>query len=1170
MVVSKKSICSYCGVGCGIILSYDSSTSEVCVEGDPDYPVNKGQLCSKGINLNHVAMNKEHRLLVPQMRKNRYSPLENVTWDSALERTAKVFASLIKRYGPNSVGFYVSGQLLTEEYYIANKLVKGFLKTNNIDTNSRLCMSSAVVGYKKALGEDVVPGSYEDIDNAECMLIAGANPAWCHPILFRRIERRKANFPDLKIITVDPRQTDTALASDLHLAIQPGTDIYLFNAIARHLIETNQINKEFIQNHTNNFESLKEFAFQYSIEEAAKVCGISAEAILQAANWIGSSKAFMSFWTMGLNQSSVGVNKNLALLNLSMITGQIGKKGAGPFSLTGQPNAMGGREVGGLSTMLAVHKDYANPVHVKEVETFWGVEGISTKAGLTATQMMDELLSGQLKAIWVICTNPIVSLPDSNKVEEALQSAKFLVVQDISSQSGCLSYADVVLPAANHFEKTGAMTNSERRISLVQKIMEPCGEALPDAEILWRFAEKMGWKEQFNYTSYSDIFDEYTKQTKNTNIDITGLSHEILKEKVSVKWPYNINTNIGKERLFEDHQFYTPDKKANLFGIDPDHLSEKLTTQFPLVLTTGRIRDQWHTMTKTGVVKKLNKHYPEPFIEIHPIDAERRGIIENNLVDVTGKRGDARVRAKITEKIKQGVVFMPMHWGKNENGSLGRSNNLTQDLLDKFSLQPDFKYSAVEVNMFQPPRLNIAIIGAGSAASEFIQTYRTEGGEGSISVFCKEPNAFYNRILLPDLLCGDKEWTDLIKLSAQQIKELDIDLYTNTSISKINHQKQEIEDHTGKIYSYDVLIVATGSAPFIPDPFPSDAPNFMGIRVKSDVERLKKLIQPNKPVVIIGGGLLGLEMAGALDEIEIPVVVIQQAEYLMPRQLDRTSAELLKKLLDKKKHLEICLNDEVIEFNQNSAGVIESIELRSGRVIECTAVLCSIGTRPNIQLLKAIGAECSLGVKVNHQLKTSIDHIYAIGEIAEFKNMIWGTTSAAEEQARVLAKYLCGDPQAVYKKSISMNLLKLKNINLCSIGTVNINAEDKSYEEVVLQDLSRQYYKKCIVKNGQLVGTILMGDKNEFSEFKQLIESEMELDELRDQLLRPGGKIKEPIKGKLVCSCNEVGEGNLKEALNKGCETVNGLMQETGAATGCGSCKIELTAWLNKQLILQS
>ena len=529
--MAHQTTCCYCGVGCGIVVKQEQH-GRLTVEGDKEHPSNRGLLCSKGMNLHYTVMDQSDRLLYPQMRGNRSMPMQRVSWDAALERTAAVFRTLIQKYGPDSVAFYVSGQCLTEEYYLVNKLIKGFIGSNNIDTNSRLCMSSAVVGYKLSLGEDSVPVCYDDIEEADVFLVQGANPAWCHPVLWRRVEAHKAANPHVKIITVDPRKTDTARSSDLHLPIRPGTDIVLNNAIGRLLIETGDIDLDFITNHADGFTAYQAQVMLRTVDEAADLCGIPADDIRQAAHWIGRSKGFLSLWTMGLNQSAIGVNKNLSLINLHLITGRIGTPGNGPFSLTGQPNAMGGRETGGLANILPAHRDVTNAAHRAEVEAFWqGPVKIADKPGLTATEMFDALADDRLKAIWIINTNPLVSMPDVNATEGALKNARFVVVQDVSSRADTVQFADVVLPAAAWLEKEGTMTNAERRIAHLPKIIDAPGEALPDSEIIWRFAQKMGFGDSFNYTSPSEVYDEYAQLTAGTNVDITGVNYEVLKTK---------------------------------------------------------------------------------------------------------------------------------------------------------------------------------------------------------------------------------------------------------------------------------------------------------------------------------------------------------------------------------------------------------------------------------------------------------------------------------------------------------------------------------------------------------------------------------------------------------------------------------------------------------------
>lgn len=1187
--MTHQTTCCYCGVGCGIVVKQEPN-GRLTVEGDKQHPSNRGMLCSKGMNLHYTVMDQSDRLLYPQMRLNRNRPMQRVSWDEALERTAAVFSTFIQKYGPDSVAFYVSGQCLTEEYYLVNKLIKGFIGSNNIDTNSRLCMSSAVVGYKLSLGEDSVPVCYDDIEEADVFLVQGANPAWCHPILWRRIEAHKAANPHVKIICVDPRRTDTARSSDLHLPIRPGTDIVLNNAIGRLLIENGDIDADFIANHADGFTAYQEQVMQRSVEEAADICGISPEAIQTVADWIGRSKGFLSLWTMGLNQSVVGVNKNLSLINLHLITGRIGKPGNGPFSLTGQPNAMGGRETGGLANSLPAHRDVVNAAHRAEVEAFWNSPvNIAAKPGLTATEMVDALADDRLKAIWIINTNPLVSMPDVNATETALKNARFVVVQDISNRADTVQFADVVLPAAAWLEKEGTMTNAERRIAYLPKVLDAPGEALPDSEIIWRFAQKMGYGDAFAYTNTSAVYDEYARLTEGTNVDVTGVTYELLKQKRTVQWPYSkaekesripkipagsLDNQVGTKRLFTNNRFYTPNGRAQIHAVPDENTSEPTDKDFPLVLTTGRIRDQWHTMTKTGRVAKLNQHIPQPFLQIHPSDAKARGIEEGQLVEVRGRRGEVRVKAQLTEDVRPGLCFLPMHWGKVMAGSsvgsnLNRANNLTNALVDPRSKEPDFKFSAVEVSPYSKPVEKIIIIGAGSAGLGFINAYRAlKSGRiespatpvnDELHVFSKEIYPFYNRVLLPDYISGAQSWDQLVKLREDQFAEARIIVHKGVGIAHIDRNAKVVVDTNGVEHTYDKIILGTGSQAFMPKGIPR-LPGIFNMRSRLDADSLMPFLNQSDPhTVIIGGGLLGLELAASLRQIQVRVTVIQRAGRFMERQLDSLASELLYlELLDR--GIEVYFNEEVQTFM--GTDTVEGIQLKSGKKLNCQVVVMAIGTVANIELAREAGLTCNRGVVVNDYLQTSDPDIFAAGEVAQWNGQMWGITLAAEQQAETAARFIAGDISQPYRGSLSISILKMEGLHLCSMGLteVPVNA-GRDYEEIVFIDKSKRYYKKCIVHGDKLVGAILVGDKNEFAEFRELIANGTELSEKRLQLLRASKKV-DPLEGKLVCSCNTVGQGNLERAIQAGCTDFQQLCQKTGAGTGCGSCRPEVRSIL--------
>jgi len=696
----QKSYCPYCGVGCGLIVGLKGNTV-VKVNGDPDHPANFGEICAKAVFLSRTVATSD-RLLYPQVRPRRDSPLVRVSWKQALARAATAFREIISRHGPDAVAFYGSGQLTTEEYYIFNKLAKGFLGTNNFDTNSRLCMASAVAGYRSSLGSDGPPASYADIDLAECFLLIGTNTAECHPIIFRRIERRKRSDPNkVTVIVVDPRRTETADVADLHLPIRPGTDIALINAMLHVIVREGLADRKFIDGHTHGWEALAAIVDRYTPQYAHEICGISPRLIEEAARAFATSAGSLILWSMGINQSTVGVRKNNALINLALATGQIGRPGAGPFSLTGQPNAMGGREVGGLSHLLPGYRSVTNPQDRADVAALWGVPAthLSPKPGYPAIEIFEALADGKVKAVWILCTNPVVSMPEPDMVEKALRQAELVVVQDAYHPTDTTRYADILLPAAQWSEKEGVMTNSERRITYMPKLIDPPGEALPDWEIGARFAKELGLGEAFPYCSAGEVFEEFARCTKGRFNDYSGVSYARLKEG-PLQWPCPDPAHPGTERLYTDGKFQTEDGRARFIPVDHQEPHERPDDDYPITLTTGRLKNQWHTMTKTGKVESLLKSGREPFVEIHPQDAAKIGVQDGNFVEVTSRRGKAIAQARVTEEIVRGTCFMPFHWGRAA-GYYKAANNLTLRARDPISRQPELKACAVRITKIE-------------------------------------------------------------------------------------------------------------------------------------------------------------------------------------------------------------------------------------------------------------------------------------------------------------------------------------------------------------------------------------------------------------------------------------------------------------------------------------
>ncbi len=694
-----KSQCPYCGVGCGLKMRPKNSVSDDkwLVSGDRDTPSTLGKLCVKGATVCETL--KEGRLKEPLYRKNLNEEFKKISWDESYKILKENILSSIKNHGPDSIAMYGSGQFHTEDYYIAQKLLKGAIGTNNFDANSRLCMSSAVAGYSRSFGSDGPPCCYEDIDHCSSIFLIGTNTAECHPVLFDRIKKRKRNVNDnLKVIVIDPRETETASIADFYLQIASGTDLFLFIGIANYLYKNKLTEQNFIEKSTENYGHFVKHIQTWDLKKISEICNISKQEIIDIAKLWGESKSVLSLWSMGLNQRQEGTATVNGLINLHLMTGQLGKAGAGPFSLTGQPNAMGGREAGGLSHLLPGYRFVKNKIDRNEIEKIWGFPTgkISEKQGLSAWEQIEAINKGTVKIWWIAATNPLVSMPNLNFVKKALLKCPFIILNESYEQSESIKFAHLVLPAAQWSEKDGVMTNSERRVTLCPSFRESNKNLKPDWQIFAELGQKIGYFKQFEYESSSDVYNEFLKTTTNRLCDMSGLSYQLLKNNGPQQWPYPKGSfpTTSSKRLYEDGCFPTETGKAN-FCIDyPLGLAEPPSDEYPLILTIGRYLSHWHTMTRTSKVQKLSKKNSEPLLEINSKDALSLAIKNDETVQIKSKRGKVKAKVHITDKIKVGTVFLPMHWGFSQK-NMCEVNSLMHEKSCPISKQPELKACSV-------------------------------------------------------------------------------------------------------------------------------------------------------------------------------------------------------------------------------------------------------------------------------------------------------------------------------------------------------------------------------------------------------------------------------------------------------------------------------------------
>jgi assimilatory nitrate reductase catalytic subunit len=715
-------------VGCGVLATARKGGA-ADVRGDPKHPANRGKLCVKGNALGET-VGLEDRLLHPSIRGER------VSWESAIAAVAGAFRDCIRKHGPESVAFYVSGQLLTEDYYVANKLMKGYVGAANIDTNSRLCMASAVAGHKRAFGEDVVPVSYDDLDCTDLIVLVGSNTAWCHPIILQRMLAAREQRPNLKLVALDPRRTATTQLADLHLALKPGTDVHLFNGLLLWLAEHGAVDRTFVDAHTLGWEGALEAARAGgSLADTARACGLDVADLQRFYEMFCATPAVITAFSQGVNQSSAGTDKVNAIINCHLVSGRIGKPGAGPFSVTGQPNAMGGREVGGFVNTLAAHVDLHDEPGRAAVRSFWNSPAIASKQGPKAVEMFDRIHEGKIKAVWIMATNPVVSLPDADKVKEALGRCEFVAVSDVMGNTDTAALAHVLLPALAWGEKDGTVTNSDRTISRQRAFLPPPGEARADWRVICEVARAMGF-EGFDFVSPHEIFREHARLTAHHNdgrralnlgawANITAVEY---KNWEPAAWPMAEARDSARGPMFADGKFLHPDGKARFVAVVPRLPENAPTQEHPLVLNSGRVRDHWHTMTRTAKSARLSAHVAEPFIDVNPADALRYAVRAGELAHVRSRWGAMVVRVRIGAEVPAGMVFAPIHWNR-AYASDARVGALTNPVVDPVSGEPELKHTPVAIEPFVADWYGVIFTRAPLDAPDAAWWTRVNGGQ---------------------------------------------------------------------------------------------------------------------------------------------------------------------------------------------------------------------------------------------------------------------------------------------------------------------------------------------------------------------------------------------------------------------------------------------------------
>ena len=1177
-----RTTCPYCGVGCG--LEVETSRGRVtAVSGDPGHPVNAGRTCAKPLGLPEAVRSRD-RATAPLRRERPDGRWRRWSWDEAIPELAGRLAAIRAEHGPDSIAFYISGQLLTEDYYVVNKLAKGYLGTNNVDSNSRLCMSSAVAGYEAALGSDGPPPAYEDVARARCFFLLGTNAAACHPILWSRIRNRREE--GATVIVADPRRSETARAADLHLPVRPGTDLALLNAMLWVIDREGLADGGFIERSTAGYEETMRVAARWPPARAAQVCGVPAADIAAAARRFAEADGAMALWSMGANQSTVGTLKNRALNNLCLVTGQIGRPGAGPLSLTGQPNAMGGREVGGLAHLLPGYRKVGSAADRADVEGLWdvGPGTISPRPGLVATDLFDALAEGRVKAVWICATNPVVSLPDSARAREALRRAELVVCQDAYHPTETTALADVVLPAAAWPEKAGTMTNSERRVSLVRRAVDPPGEALADWEIFARLARAMGFGEAFGWDDESQVYDEFATCTAGRLCDVTGVSHARLRREGSLQWPCPapdgaLGDHPGTPRLYTDGRFPTADGRARIGPTPHVDPAEAPDDEFPVVLTTGRVAHQWHTMTRTAKSRRLLDAEPEPFVEIGRADAGRAGIADGEFARVVSRRGVVRLKARVVDSLPEGVAFAPFHWGAlHAPPGAGTLNDATIPATDPTSRQPELKACAARIERERaataPPRPvpapvsraraghRLVVVGTGMAGVATVEAALShrDPGDWEVTMVGREPDAPYNRIMLSRLLAssggGNLELRPSLWYEARGI-----DLRCGTEARSIDTSARELELSGGASLGYDSLVIATGSRPLAPPIAGLEREGVIQFRTLADAKGIAARARGARRAAVIGGGLLGLEAARGLVELGLEVTVVHLVDRLMEAQLDGPAARLLARRMRQL--------GAAIEFDRRTEEVVgngraEGLRFAGGDELEADLVVVAAGIEPDVELARDAGLEVGGGVLVDDELRTSAPGVWAVGECAEHRGTTYGIWAPLAEQARVAGAAIAGAP-AAFHGTMPATTLKVVGAEVFVAGRPFAVADDE--DELVSSDGRSDVYRKLVVCDGRLVGAILLGDLALASRLGELARTaEPVPDDLLADLTAPRPAA-EPAGGDatLVCTCNAVSrETIMRAARDRGLRTVDDVAEATRATTGCGSCTHDVRAMLDE------